>query len=209
MGRLRMKHFKIIILMLTITVLHGCTTSNKLDSDLNLAVSAFKTHDEMRDAFRSLEERIDIGETVYRIDVHEIGFDPSKTAVEVMDWVSIGHKFTAGGNEVLAAAIKASNGQLIPKPIAECIAKGKQCTAYRVKVTSEISEEIPEGTFGTLKSMLNLKEKREITKWSFGCIIVFDADTAVYAQVEEDIAPNRTIRVEENSVIKKIGGVLP
>ncbi|MEC8467388.1 MAG: hypothetical protein VXY83_03430, partial [Pseudomonadota bacterium] len=65
------------------------------------------------------------------------------------------------------------------------------------------------GTWGTFKSMVNLKEIREITRWSFSGIIVFDADQAVYAQVEEDIAPNRSIKVEENSLIKKIGGFLP
>ncbi|KAB8151093.1 hypothetical protein EZY14_020160 [Kordia sp. TARA_039_SRF] len=205
-----MKNFKLLALVAVLTLtLTACASKNKLDSDLDIAVSAFKTHDEIREKFKLLEEKIDIGENVYRIEVHEMGFDPSETAVEIMDWVSIGHKFTAGGNEVLAAAISAANGQLLPKPVSECIAKGKKCTAYRVKVNSKISEEIPEGTWGTFKSMVNLKEIREITRWSFSGIIVFDADQAVYAQVEEDIAPNRSIKVEENSLIKKIGGFLP
>lgn len=205
-----MKYFNFTITLFAVFALVGCASKqNRLDSDLDVAVSAFESHKEIRETFKNLEERIDIGENIYRIEVHDMGFNPSETAVEIMDWVSIGHKFTAGGNEVLAAAIRTSNGQLLPKPVADCIAKGKKCTAYRVKANSVISEELPEGTWGTFKSMVNLKEIREITRWSFSGIIVFDEDNAVYAQVEEDIAPNKSIKVEENSLIKKLGGFLP
>lgn len=200
-----MKHFKGLTLLLSLMVLSGCSSSKKLDSETSQAVSSFTEHHEIKTAFKTLEENIDFGEAVYRVEVHEVGFNPAKTAVEIMDWASIGNKFTAGGNEVLAASI----GQLIPKRISSCISKGKLCTAYRVRVESQRSEEIPEGAFGTIKSMLRLKEIREITSWSFSGIIVFDGDKAVYAQIEEDVAPNVTITVEENSVIKKIGGVIP
>jgi hypothetical protein len=200
-----MKHFRMITILMMITALAGCSSSKKLDSDVSKAVSSFTTHHEIKEKFKHLEERIDFGEAVYRVEVHEAGFSPYETAVQIMDWAGIGNKFTAGGNEVLAASI----GQLIPKRISDCISKGKLCTAYRVRVSSELSEEIPEGAFGTIKSMLNLKEIREITSWSFSCIIVFDEDRAVYAQIEEDVAPNTIITIEENSVIKKIGGVLP
>lgn len=201
-----MKHFmKISILLCALASLGGCASSGKLDSDITTSVSTFKSHDEIKEAFNSLEKSIDKGYKINRIDVHSAGFDPSKTAVVILDWTEIGNKFTANGNEVLAETIKESGGEIIPKPVLNCLKSGKKCTAYRVTVESNRSIEKPKNSMDTVRSVLDLKEVRHITSWKFSCIIVFSGNKAVYAQTEEDIAPNVTITVDKNSLIKKIG----
>lgn len=198
-------HIKTIALLGVLAVLGGCASSERLDADIASAQSVFNTHKEMDIAFKGLEQRIDSGVIVTRNDVHAAGFDPSKTAVEIMDWTEIGNKFTAGGNEVLAAALKADGGQVLPAEVKDCLKGGKTCTAYRVTVESIRSEELPETTMDTVKSVLDLKEVRTITKWKYGCIIVFNNNKAIYAQVEEDVAPNVTYTTEKNSFWKKVG----
>ena len=201
-----MKHFmKISILLCTLAFLGGCASSGKLDSDITESVSTFKSHNDIKEAFHSLEKSIDDGDNINRFEVHAAGFDPSKTAVIILDWTDIGDKFTAGGNEVLAATIKEAGGEVVPPPVVTCLKTGKNCTAYRVKVESTRSIERPKDSMATVRSVLDLKEVRHITSWKFSCIIVFNGNTAVYAQTEEDIAPNTAITVDKNSLIKKIG----
>ncbi|KAB8151094.1 hypothetical protein EZY14_020165 [Kordia sp. TARA_039_SRF] len=201
-----MKHYiKLIAFLGILSVLGGCASNNKLDYDTNEALTTFKSYEDMKKSFKALEEKVDQQTAVDRDTVHKSGFDPAKTAVEFMDWTAIGDKFTAGGNEVLADEIRLSGGEVIPPAVKACLKKGKNCTAYRVRVVSNRSIERPEGSFGTLKSALKLKEIRHVHTWSFSCIIVFENNRAVYAQVEEDVAPNVTITTEKNSAWKKIG----
>ena len=153
----------------------------------------------MKEAFTALEKQIDSGKKVNRQAVHAKGFNPTKTAVSVINYIDIIDKFTANGNEVAADL-----GAKPPKAILNCILKGKVCTAYHVNVTNTASIEKPHGSYGALKSTLDLEEIRHITIWKFSVIIIFDGEQAVYAQVEESIEPNTTITIEKNSALKKI-----
>lgn len=194
------KIFFIFIISLTIISLSSCSSQSKLSSEITRTPNTFQTYETIHTAFKSLEERIENGEKISKKTIRELGFKPTVIA----NHRSIVNKFTFNGNLIAAKYNIAP-----PSSIINCSKKGKLCTAFIITVVNESIVEIPEGDFGTFKSISGIEETHHITYWKFGCIIVFDGDIAVYSETDEDnIEPRNSINQKKKSFLKKIGRVL-
>ncbi|MFT7144666.1 MAG: hypothetical protein ACI9TY_001548 [Alphaproteobacteria bacterium] len=193
------KYIILKVIFIALLGLSGCSSSSILDKETQTSSVTFKTYWHMEQTFKNLEKRIDNGSYINRHEIHNVGFNPTKTPIAVINYLTITNIFTMHGNEVAA-----SHGINPPSEIIACAQKGKSCTAYMIGVKHEQSIEKPKTRRETSRSLLGLQETHYITQWKYAVIIVFDSDQAVYSIAIDNEPPATEIHTKKNSFWKKL-----
>ncbi len=150
-----------VLACLAAAALSGCAAL--LPDSRVTTEDSWKSFDEAKDAI----ERI-VPYTTRRAELAAARIDPhANPAITILSFADIVQRFAIGS---------AVDPKTLDAGIRDCLAAGKSCSGYAIKIHSDRRNRI--GNFWL--DVLNFRREVDITGWTFNALILLVDDTAVY-----------------------------